>query len=69
MRDGIDASGLCILTGFIDTHAHSDMALLYDRRYANGLCQGITTELLGQGGSYAPLSLDNLKMHAKYNAG
>ena len=69
-HDKIDVSGLYIMPGFIDTHCHSDMTLLYDRQHANGLCQGITTELLGQDGlSYAPLSLDNLKMYAKYNAG
>jgi N-acyl-D-amino-acid deacylase len=69
-RDEIDVSGLYIMPGFIDTHCHSDMSLLYDRQHANGLYQGITTELLGQDGlSYAPLSLDNLKMYAKYNAG
>jgi len=69
-RDEIDASGLCIMPGFIDTHVHSDMMLLYDRQHANGLCQGITTEILGQDGlSYAPLSTDNLKMYVKYLAG
>jgi N-acyl-D-amino-acid deacylase len=69
-RDEIDASGLCIMPGFIDTHVHSDMALLYDRQHANGLYQGITTEILGQDGlSYAPLSPDNLKMYSKYLRG
>jgi N-acyl-D-amino-acid deacylase len=68
--DTIDASDLSIMPGFIDSHCHSDMALLYDRQHASGLCQGITTELLGVDGlSYAPLSPDNLKMYAKYNAG
>lgn len=66
----VDASGLSIMPGFIDTHSHSDMALLYDRQHINGLYQGITTELLGQDGlSYAPLSQDNLEMYARYNAG
>ena len=69
-RDEIDASGLCIMPGFIDTHVHSDMMLLYDRQHANSLCQGITTEILGQDGlSYAPLSTNNLKMYLKYLAG
>lgn len=69
-RDCIDASGLCAMPGFIDTHCHSDMTLLYDRQHANGIQQGITTEILGQDGlSYAPLSKDNLEMYAKYLRG
>lgn len=69
-RDEIDATGLYVMPGFIDTHVHSDMALLHDRQHANGLCQGITTELLGQDGlSYAPLSSENLEMYAKYLSG
>lgn len=69
-KDELDASGLLVLPGFIDTHLHSDMALLYDRQHANALCQGITTEILGQDGlSYAPLSKDNLLAYAKYLAG
>lgn len=68
--DFIDGKGLSALPGFIDTHCHSDMALLYDRQHVNGLVQGITTELLGQDGlSYAPLSTDNLKMYTKYLGG
>ena len=69
-HDEIDVSNLHIMPGFIDTHCHSDMTLLYDRQHANGLCQGITTEILGSDGlSYAPLSPDNLKMYSKYLAG
>lgn len=69
-RDEIDASGLCIMPGFIDTHLHSDMTLLFDRQHASALGQGITTGIIGQDGlSYAPLSIDNLKMYAKYLRG
>ncbi len=69
-RDELDATELCVMPGFIDTHLHSDMLLLYDRQHANGLNQGITTELLGQDGlSYAPLSKDNLEMYARYLGG
>ena len=45
----IDAAGLTVSPGFIDTHAHSDGALLLDPQHANGLRQGITTEMLGPG--------------------
>lgn len=69
-RDMIDAGGQAVMPGFIDTHLHSDMTLLFDRQHANGICQGITTEILGQDGlSYAPLSTDNLNMYAKYLRG
>ena len=43
----IDATGLTVSPGFIDTYAHSDGALLLDPQHANGLRQGITTEMLG----------------------
>ena len=66
----IDATGLVVSPGFIDTHAHSEGALLLDPQHANGLRQGITTEILGQDGlSYAPLSPDNYKMLRSYLAG
>ena len=66
----IDASGLIVSPGLIDTHAHSDGALLNDPQHANGLRQGITTEILGQDGlSYAPLSRENYLMNKRYLAG
>ncbi len=69
-RERIDAKGLALAPGFVDTHVHSDLMLLYDRQHANGLCQGVTTEILGQDGlSYAPLSGDRLEDYVKYIAG
>ena len=69
-RRVIDATGLVVSPGFIDTHAHSDGALLIDPQHANGLRQGITTEILGQDGlSYAPLSAGNYKVYRRYLAG
>ncbi len=66
-RSVIDASGQVVCPGFIDTHVHSDANLLWDRQHAAGLCQGVTTEIMGQDGlSYAPLSEDNLRMYWKY---
>ena len=56
----IDATGLTVAPGFIDTHVHSEGDLLVNPQHACGLRQGITTELLGiDGMSYAPLSHDN----------
>ncbi len=66
----IDATGLTVAPGFIDTHTHSDAALLTDPQHEAGLRQGITTEILGQDGlSYAPLSPDNYRTYARYLAG
>ena len=66
----IDAAGLTVSPGFIDTHAHSDGALLLDPQHANGLRQGITTEMLGQDGlSYAPLSKENYLINRQYLSG
>ena len=69
-RRVVDASGLTVSPGFIDTHVHSDAVLLTDPQHAQGLRQGITTEILGQDGlSYCPLSADNYKVYSRYIAG
>ncbi|MBI3379013.1 MAG: D-aminoacylase [Nitrospirae bacterium] len=52
----IDAKGLAVAPGFIDTHAHSEFTLLADPRAEGKLLQGITTEINGNCGlSAAPL--------------
>ena len=52
----IDATGLCVAPGFIDTHSHSDLDVLLRPAVLPKIMQGITTELLGQDGvSMAPL--------------
>ena len=52
----IDASGRTVAPGFIDIHTHSDFTLLVDGRADSQLCQGVTTEVVGQcGHSCAPL--------------
>ena len=69
-RYEIDAINKVVCPGFIDTHTHSDLWLLYDRQHAGALHQGITTEVLGQDGmSYAPLSKRNLEMYYQYLSG
>jgi N-acyl-D-amino-acid deacylase len=58
----IDASGLAVAPGFIDTHGHSEFTLLADPRAEGKLFQGITTEINGNCGlSAAPLSGEALK--------
>ncbi len=66
----IDATGKTVSPGFIDTHTHSEGALLVDPQHANGIRQGITTEFLGiDGMSYAPLSAYNFKTYRHWLGG
>jgi N-acyl-D-amino-acid deacylase len=52
----IEAEGLVLAPGFIDMHAHSDLAVLTDRAHLAKLSQGVTTEVIGQDGlGYAPV--------------
>jgi len=66
----IDATGLAVAPGFIDTHTHSEGDLLVNPQHANGLRQGITTEIMGLDGmSFAPLSPANHLMYRRWLAG
>jgi N-acyl-D-amino-acid deacylase len=66
----IDAGGLVLTPGFIDMHAHSDLAVLLDPAHLAKLSQGVTTELLGQDGlSYAPVDDAALAMLRRKIAG
>ncbi|MFT4258176.1 family 20 glycosylhydrolase [Microbacterium sp.] len=52
----IDAAGLVVAPGFIDMHAHSELAVLTGAAHSAKILQGVTTEVLGQDGlGYAPL--------------
>lgn len=52
----VDAGGLVLAPGFIDMHAHSDLAVLRGAAHDAKILQGVTTEVLGQDGlGYAPL--------------
>lgn len=55
-RRTVEADGLVLAPGFIDMHAHSDLALLADPAHTAKLAQGVTLEVVGQDGlSYAPV--------------
>ena len=69
-RRTIDAAGMTVAPGFIDTHTHSEGALLVDPQHANALRQGITTLFLGiDGMSYAPLSHENYLTYRHWLSG
>ena len=69
-RRVIDATNMTVSPGFIDPHTHSEGALLVDPQHANGLRQGITTEILGLDGmSHAPLSTDNYRIYRRWLGG
>src|SRR5215510_31439 len=50
----IDAKGLAVAPGFIDIHNHSDDTVLEDGDAQSMVRQGVTSMILGEGGSAAP---------------
>jgi N-acyl-D-aspartate/D-glutamate deacylase len=54
-RREVDAKGLVVAPGFIDMHSHSDFLLLEDGDAQSKIRQGVTTEILGEGDSAAPI--------------
>lgn len=50
----IDAKGLIVAPGFIDIHNHSDTTVLADGNAESMIRQGVTSMILGEGGSAAP---------------
>jgi N-acyl-D-amino-acid deacylase len=66
----IDATGLVVSPGFIDTHSHSDLQVLIEPEVLPKMMQGITTEVLGQDGiSMAPLPISYIDAWRKNLAG
>jgi len=50
----IEAKGLIVAPGFIDMHSHSDFVLFEDGDAQSKIRQGVTTDVLGEGGSAGP---------------
>lgn len=46
----IDVTGCIVSPGFIDVHAHDDLAVLHDETMASKLTQGVTTTIVGNCG-------------------
>jgi N-acyl-D-amino-acid deacylase len=55
VREVIDASGHVVCPGFIDIQSHSISTLLRDGRSLSKVTQGITTEIMGEAWTPAPL--------------
>ena len=55
-RRRIDASGQVVAPGFIDIQSGGDALLTGDGRSVSKLTQGVTTEILGEGYTRAPVS-------------
>jgi len=51
----IDAHGLTVAPGFIDMHNHSDYTILADGNAQSMIRQGVTSMILGEGESAAPV--------------
>lgn len=52
----IDATGLAVSPGFIDTHSHSDLIAMTEPEILPKIMQGVTSEVVGQDGvGMAPL--------------
>jgi len=53
----LDVTGYVVTPGFIDMHAHSDLAVLADTAHVAKVAQGVTLEVVGQDGlGYAPVN-------------
>ncbi|HWR54547.1 MAG TPA: amidohydrolase family protein, partial [Bryobacteraceae bacterium] len=53
-RRTIDATGFTVSPGFIDIHNHSDETIIEDGNAESMIRQGVTSMILGEGGSAAP---------------
>ncbi len=66
----LSATGRVVAPGFIDLHAHSDLAILADHDHLAKVSQGVTCEVLGQDGlSYAPVDEASLAVLRQQLAG
>jgi dihydroorotase/N-acyl-D-amino-acid deacylase len=55
-REVLDVSGLVVAPGFLDINGQGDTGLLRDGRALNKLFMGVTTEIMGESNTPAPLN-------------
>ncbi len=66
----IDADGLVVSPGFIDTHSHDDLHILENKTMDVKVRQGVTTTIIGNCGfSLYPVLPDNEKLFHEYASG
>ena len=51
----VDATGMVVCPGFIDILSHSHIPLMHDPRDLSKITQGVTTEIMGEGWTPAPV--------------
>jgi dihydroorotase/N-acyl-D-amino-acid deacylase len=54
-REVVDATGMVVCPGFIDILSHSHIPLMRDPRCLSKITQGVTTEIMGEGWTPAPV--------------
>jgi N-acyl-D-amino-acid deacylase len=55
-RQVIDARGMAVAPGFINMLSHAEESLIQDGRSQSDIRQGVTLEVMGEGGSMGPLN-------------
>jgi N-acyl-D-amino-acid deacylase len=66
----IDAKGLVVAPGFIDSHSHSDLMLIAEPEARQKIMQGITSEMVGQDGlGEAPIREEDIENWRSYLSG
>jgi N-acyl-D-aspartate/D-glutamate deacylase len=56
----VDAEGMVVCPGFIDIQSHSIVPLMVDGRCLSKITQGITTEIMGEAWTPAPIGGRNM---------
>lgn len=59
-RQVVDAAGMVVCPGFIDIQSHSILPLMVDGRSLSKITQGVTTEIMGEGWTPAPVRGRNI---------
>jgi N-acyl-D-aspartate/D-glutamate deacylase len=59
-REVVQAEGMVVCPGFIDIQSHSIIPLMVDGRCLSKITQGVTTEIMGEGWTPAPVGGRNL---------